>query len=167
MPVEIQIQSKELVDLVEQFNAIDAKKLERAMKRAARKAARWVSTRTIRAVSKETRIQQKVIRNRRKNARGGKTGVWLGLNPVGVGRLNPKQTKTGVRAARQTYTGAFILPSGAVAVREGRARLPIATLRIPIYDRGIAAAEDLRDGGSEEFEREFERLLTVELAGGF
>ena len=169
MPFELTIDAEDLEDIVRAVGATEAQAV-RALKRAGRHAARWTGTRVVRRVSKSTKIQQKVLRTRRGKAHGNAAGVWFGLNPVGVGRLKPRQNRRGVRAGGQQYDGAFVRSKGAGPVvykRRGADRLPIEALRLPIYRQGLNAAEDLRNDAAIEFVREFERLLKVELNGGF
>lgn len=103
----------------------------RAWRRALRKTANWVKGQTAKAVSKETKIAQKVIRQRlyfflRSKAEGK---VWLGLNRIEAHRLGKvRQTRKGVSAGRFSFPGAWlkkkVAPEGPIYRRVGENRLP-------------------------------------------
>lgn len=112
---------------------------QKALTSTLRKMANWLRARSVKGMSAELAIQQKIIRRRlkatrlKKSARGSEIGVWFGLNPVALVYLQAKQDKRkggGVRAAGGRFVkGAFIarMPGEhrGVYSRRGKARLPI------------------------------------------
>lgn len=87
------------------------KVMQKSIISARRKAAKWVRTQLVRALSKETQIPASVLRNRVVLSRISIKGeVFIGLNPVSVSRLQPKQTKAGVKAKGGLHVqGAFVV----------------------------------------------------------
>jgi hypothetical protein len=86
----------------------------RTWRRTLRKVANWIKSRAAREVSRETKIAQKVIRQRlyfflRSKAEGK---VWLGMNPLEAARLGkPRQTRTGVTVGKFRFDRAWIYRS--------------------------------------------------------
>lgn len=87
--------------------------VQKSIVSARRKAAKWVRTQLVRALSKETQIPASVLRNRVVLSRISIKGeVFIGLNPVSVSRLQPRQTKAGVKAKGGLHVkGAFVVQS--------------------------------------------------------
>ncbi|WP_430735384.1 hypothetical protein [Halodesulfovibrio aestuarii] len=100
-----------------EFNALvgdllaSPKEVQKSIISARRKAAKWVRTQIVRSLSKETQIPPSLLRNRVVLSRISIKGeMFIGLNPVSVSRLQPKQTKAGVKAkGGLTVKGAFIV----------------------------------------------------------
>lgn len=117
--------------------AATEKQAQRALNSTLRKMAAWLRTRSMRGLSKELELQQRILRRRLKAAKlrvsggGSEITVWFGLNPVGLVYLQAKQGSSGVAAAGGRFVkSAFIAktPGGGSQVfkRMGRARLPVA-----------------------------------------
>lgn len=88
--------------------------MQNAWRRALRKTSVWIKGQTAKAVSKGTKIPQKMLRRRvyffLKSYDTGK--VWLGLNAVEAESLgNPRQTKSGVTAGHHRFKSAWIYNS--------------------------------------------------------
>ncbi len=100
----------EFNELVEDLLA-SPKVVQKSIISARRKAAKWVRTQVVRALSKETQIPASVLRNRVVLSRISIKGeMFIGLNPVSVSRLQPKQTKAGVKAkGGLNVKGAFVV----------------------------------------------------------
>lgn len=87
------------------------KQIDAACRRAVSKLSRHLKTVTLRGVSQITGIKQSVLRKRLFISFGGgrKTArLWFGLYAVPLREMNPKQTKTGVRAGKLERRHAFI-----------------------------------------------------------
>lgn len=117
-----------------------------AWRRTLRKTANWVKSQTAKAVSKETRIPQKLLRQRLYFfLRSRNTGkVWLGLNAIEAHRLgNPKQTRRGVTVGRHRFEGAWMMskaaPDGPVYRRKGKDRMPYEMVKKDWSGQGEAA----------------------------
>ena len=124
--------------------------MRNAWRRTLRKTTVWIKGQTARAVAKETRIPQKVLRSRvyffLKSYDTGK--VWLGLNAVEAERLgNPRQTRSGVTAGRHRFKGAWMMkniaPNGPVYRRTGKKRLPYERVKYDFADTGEAAFRNI------------------------
>lgn len=88
--------------------------MQNAWRRTLRKTSVWIKGQVAKAVSKDSKIPQKVLRSRiyffLKSYDTGK--VWLGLNAVEADRLGtPRQTRTGVTAGRHQFKSAWIYRS--------------------------------------------------------
>jgi len=126
----------------------DARKRE--VREAVREAIKSAKDLRIRdyAVSKiatETGLEARVIRAAsriRVGTHRDRLTVWFGLNPIGLNKMRPKQTKEGVSAGPARVPGGFIVKKIArnVFVRKGRSRLPIVKQTYDIRDKGETAA---------------------------
>lgn len=89
--------------------------MQNAWRRTLRKTANWVKSQTAKAVSKETRVPQKVIKKRlffSMKPGGNSCRVWLGLNPLEADFLGrPRQTRTGVTVGSHRFKSAWIYRS--------------------------------------------------------
>lgn len=120
--------------------------MKNAWRRTLRKTNVWIKGQVAKAVSKDSKIPQKVLRGRiyffLKSYDTGK--VWLGLNAVEAERLgNPKQTRSGITAGRFRFQSAWVMkrvaPDGPVYRRTGKARLPYERVKYDWADAGEAA----------------------------
>lgn len=87
--------------------------IDKAEIRALNKTARWVKTQVVRETSQAAKIAGKIVRDRIRILRASKrrafAKVWYGLNPIPARLLgNVRQTKSGVRAGRHSFPGAFV-----------------------------------------------------------
>lgn len=135
--------------------------MQNAWRRTLRKTANWVKSQTAKAVSKEAKIPQKVLRSRLYFfLRSRDTGkVWLGLNAIEANRLGrPRQTRKGVTVGRHRFDGAWMMknvaPDGPVYRRTGKDRLPYEQVK---YDwEGVGEAAFREAAAKAE-----ERLMVV------
>lgn len=93
---------------------LSPKAMQNAWRRTLRKTHVWIKGQVAKAVSKNSKIPQKVLRSRiyffLKSYDTGK--VWLGLNAVEADRLGiARQTRTGVTAGRHPFKSAWIYRS--------------------------------------------------------
>ncbi len=81
----------------------------RAVKRADRRAVRWLVTHSVREIARELKIKQAPIRKRFQVHRDGElVKIWVGLLEVGAHYLgNVSQNVAGVKAGGQQYDSAF------------------------------------------------------------
>lgn len=137
----IVISADGLGEVVARFGALP-RKIESAKRRAINKVAKGVKSAAGKEIAGVVGVAQKVIKARiaSRAAAGGREGlVWFGLNPLSVTQSrfgNLRQAKTGARAGKLAFDGAFVasMPSGHRAVfrRYGKARLPIRTETLPL-----------------------------------
>lgn len=120
--------------------------MQNAWRRTLRKTSVWIKGQVAKAVSKDSKIPQKVLRSRiyffLKSYDTGK--VWLGLNAVEADRLGtPRQTRTGVTAGRHQFKSAWTMrkrvPNGPVYRRTGKARLPYERVKLDWAESGESA----------------------------
>lgn len=120
--------------------------MKNAWRRTLRKTNVWIKGQVAKAVSKDSKIPQKVLRGRiyffLKSYDTGK--VWLGLNAVEAERLgNPRQTRTGITAGRHRFKSAWTMrkraPNGSVYRRSGKERLPYERVKLDWAESGESA----------------------------
>jgi len=140
----------------------------RVMRSAVTKTARWAATRFRGKLGKGLGISGTVINSRMvvdiKSAEYGHARVWLGLKPIGLHRLNPRETASGVTTDVVSVYGAFIaLDPRIVFKRQGRTRLKIDKQTLPIEDRAAPIIADIfRQVEAKlagNFERAYEQVL--------
>lgn len=166
MPVDVSIQADSIAEVVRTLGATEAQ-AERALRRAVRHAARWASSRVVRAVSAASNVRAKVLRGRQ--GRGDASSVEMDLSPVDVGLLDPRASGDGISAAGRSYSGGFVRQKRGELVayrRRGAERYPIDILRQPIEADGMRALDRLSDAAGAELVREFERALSQEMGRG-
>lgn len=163
--VKVEIDVKQVLDLM---HGLPPSAMQNAWRRALRKTSNWVKSQTAKAVSVETRIPQKLLRQRLYFfLRSRDTGkVWLGLNAIEADRLgDPRQQPFGVTVGRNRFMSAWIYRSrfsdggkdantGKVFRRVGKSRLPYARVKVD-WDQAGAAAFRASAAKAEE------RLLVV------
>lgn len=143
-----------------------------ALRSTLSKLAAWMRTKSVRGLSTELQIQQKLIRRRLKSfrmkrtAEGGTITVWYGLDPIALIHLGARQTKAGVTAGQHKRDGAFIAPGSngnrQVFKRRGSARLPLNKERLDVEDKAATYLED-HVIGDMEFEAQFYKFFEHEL----
>lgn len=122
---------------------------KKSMRTAVQRVSRWASNEAKRRIGKAANVTGKVIKGRMAvflDDSGGR--VWVGLKPVPLNRLKPRQTGSGVIAGPAKRPGAFIIGKfgGHVFQREGRSRFPIHKADPhPIEDQGRAALFSIAD----------------------
>lgn len=140
---------------------LSANASQAAWRRTLRKTGQWVKSQTAKAVSHETRIPQKLLRQRLyfflRSRDSGK--VWLGLNAMEAHRLGkPRQTRSGISVGRHRFDQAWQMrkraPDGPVYRRTTAARRPYEVVKVDWAGPGEAAFRQAA-GRAEE------RLLTV------
>lgn len=140
---------------------LSPKAMQNAWRRSLRKTHVWIKGQVAKAVSKNSKIPQKVLRSRiyffLKSYDTGK--VWLGLNAVEAERLGyPRQTRTGITAGRFRFQSAWVMkrvaPDGPVYRRTGKARLPYERVKYDWADAGESAFRSVATLAEQ-------RLLTI------
>lgn len=169
MPMILDIDDSELDAIARSVGATE-KIAVQAGRAAVRKTMRWASTRVRRAVAAKLNVPQKAIKNRFKMRQpGGRAmsgAIWIGLDPINPIYANARETRSGVRAAGgRTWGGAFIARGRGgtglrVFKRQGKARLPLDTIRISVADEVNAAIKGTLLRGIEDF---FVRTFTHEV----
>ncbi|HDT2084610.1 TPA: hypothetical protein RCG82_000621 [Enterobacter roggenkampii] len=156
--IKVDIDVGQVLALTQGFSANAS---QAAWRRTLRKTGRWVKAQTAKAVSHETRIPQKLLRQRLyfflRSRDSGK--VWLGLNAIEAHRLGkPRQTRSGISVGRHRFDRAWQMrrraPDGPVYRRTTAARRPYEVVKVDWAGPGEAAFR-------QAAERAEERLLTV------
>lgn len=145
---QLQIQPDELLKIAEKFAATQ-KQFEQALNRSLKRTARHARTTLAKEVSKSLKIRSKTIKNRiilDLHGNDKSLRLWIGLNPIGLHRLNPKQNKSGTKFGRgNTRKGAFLvhMPNGSrlVMKRKRQSAYPLEKQSLNIFETGIAAIE--------------------------
>lgn len=160
------------IDRLVQDLAATEEQAEKALRSTLVKVASWLRTRSVRGLSKELAVQQKVLRRRlktfrlKKSADGASITVWYGLDPVALIYLGARKTGRGVTAGKHKRDGAFIAKGAnankQVFKRRGKARLPIDKQVLDINDQAETYLEDKLIGGAE-LESYFFTVLEREL----
>jgi len=146
--------------------------MQAAWRRTLRKTGVWIKSQTAKAVSKETKIPQKVLRARISyySKWDGTGKVWLGLNPLEAHRIAYGQAHNagrGVTVGRNRFPGAWMMPVYAgksgqrrytgkeiVMQRIGKSRLPIEKVMFDWEQSGRKSLEIVA-------ERVKERLMVI------
>lgn len=132
-----------------------AREAELALRSTVNRSTRWLGTQIRRKLARDVGVPQRVLRRRlvqgRVRVRNGQLQVeiWIGINPIDLVDLSPRQNSRGVRTRVGTQAGAFIRsPRGREGVfkREGRARLPLDRLSHPIDDQAVASIQSAAAG---------------------
>ena len=82
------------------------KQVNAALSRTLNKMAKWIQTRTVKGLSAELQVMQKVLRRRMrkttilKTSTGWTINLWYGLNEISLIHLNARETKRGVTAGK-------------------------------------------------------------------
>lgn len=152
-PVKIDFDDKEFFEFSE---VLTPSAIERAMKRAVRKTAKWVRTHLLREV-KDIGIKRKIIvhrvrlynKNWREGIAGGKAAkVWFGVDPLEADRIaKPIKMSKGYRVKKWKFPTAFMPKSGRYAgklyQRTTKKRLPIMRSKVEIDDAANKAMEKI------------------------
>jgi hypothetical protein len=134
-----------------------------AMKIAIARVSRWAGNEVRRKVASAVKVKGGIIKGRMFVGISDQKGrVWLGLSPIKLNRLNPRQTASGVTAGPAKRPGAFIVEKfgGNVFERKGKARLPIEkSAGHDIRSEGDAAMAAVKEQIGPRLLAEFERAL--------
>ncbi|QDQ28240.1 phage tail protein [Chitinimonas arctica] len=142
-PLKVQLDTRQVNDLL---NGLPPAAMQAAWRRTLRKTSTWVKSQIAKIVAKDTKVPQKVLRQRLyfflRSRDAGK--VWLGLNPLQANRLGtPRQTRRGVTVGKHRFAGAWTMaqraPAGPVFQRTGKGRYPIAEVKLEWDAPGEAA----------------------------
>jgi len=160
----VQFDASDLDNIAIGFGATTVE-INKAIKRATNRTTKWLRTQILRTSSEAIKVTQKNFRKRLflKIDRDNYGSIWVGLNPISLSLLSPRQNKRGVRAKSIFRESAFILPkSGLVAKRKGKKRFPIQKQVMPIDEvmNGLLKNRIFRsDMVAEKFMKEFESNL--------
>ncbi|QDQ24933.1 phage tail protein [Chitinimonas arctica] len=141
--LKVELDTHQFFDLL---HALPPSAMQAAWRRTLRKTSTWVKAQVAKTVAQDTRVPQKVLRQRLyfflHSRDSGK--VWLGLNPLQAHRLGKsRQTRRGVSVGRHRFAGAWTMaqraPTGPVFQRTGKARYPITEVKLDWDDPGEAA----------------------------
>ena len=159
--------------MVDAYGATEAQ-FTAAMRSTYGRMARWLRTQSVRGLSSQLRIPQKILRRRLRTyrlqggvgSRGEGAKVWYGLRPIPFSALSPRETSKGVRTAGGRFEeGAFIAKLfGRLQVlkRVGKARVPLRAVYADIVDESTIYIED-NLVGTAEFDAQFFKILEREL----
>lgn len=160
MSDRITIEARGIEEFAYELGA-DISRAEPAMRTAVIKTTRWAGNEARRKVAKVTKVSGRVLKGRMVVDASGDFGrVWVGLKPINLKRLNPRQTGSGVTAGPAKRPGAFISSAigGHVFERVGASRLPIRkSAPHDIEDAGSAAVVEVSRLIEDRLMKEFER----------
>jgi hypothetical protein len=165
--IDLQIDGHQLDQLVLDVAATEDQ-ARKALRSTLNKMAAWLRVRSVKGLSKQLQMQQKVIRRRLRAVKfkdtpdGGVAKVWYGLNPVGLIYLNAKENSRGVTAQGGRFVQGGFIGAKQVFKRVGKGRLPIQKQEAPVQK---PAESYLADAGimSAEFEAQFWKTFEHEL----
>jgi hypothetical protein len=169
--IDLEVSSEGLQQIQLDLAATEAQAIK-ALNSTLTKMAAWLRSKSVKGLSAELQIQQKVLRRRLRAFRisrhpnGGQITVWYGLDPIALIYLGARQTRAGVSAMGGRFVqSGFIAPTQGgrqVFKRRGKARLPIDKQRAEIEDKANTYIED-QLLGTEEFEARFFTIFEREL----
>ena len=170
--IDLEIDAEGLQQVALDLAATDAQ-AEQALNSTLVKMAAWLRSKSVKGLSQNLVVPQKVIRRRLKSFRlqrrasGSEITVWYGLDPIALIYLQARQNKSGVKAYGGRFVqSAFIAPGAngnrQVFKRRGKARLPIEKQRTDIEDKANTYIEDELVGAAE-FEERFFKTFEHEL----
>lgn len=169
--VSLDVQALGLDRVIADLDATAAQ-ADKALASTLVRMAGWLKARSVKGLSKELAIQQKVVRRRLKSFRvkrspsGSSITIWYGLDPVALIYLGARETGTGVTAGKHKRQGAFIARGknggSQVFKRTGKSRLPLEKQVLDVNDKAATYLEDSLIGGAE-FEAQFYKTFEREL----
>ncbi|QDQ25290.1 phage tail protein [Chitinimonas arctica] len=142
-PLKVELDTRQVDELL---RGLPPSAMQAAWRRTLRKISTWVKSQVAKLIAKDTKVPQKVLRQRLyfflRSRDSGK--VWLGLNPLQANRLGtPRQTRRGITVGKHRFAGAWTMaqraPTGPVFQRTGKARYPIVEVKLEWDDPGEAA----------------------------
>jgi hypothetical protein len=159
--IGINASSPDFARIAAEFQATE-RQIHAAIKRAVSRTTRWAAKEAPRRVSKAVSVAAKIVKDRVYFRvlldRDGYGRVWVGLRPISLGALNPRQTKAGVSAGPARVPGAFIAKEQ-VFKRRGKERLPLDRQALEIEAEGRAIVDALGEELAPKCLSEFEREL--------
>jgi hypothetical protein len=152
VPIELEIDVAELEGFGLKLEA-SARDMERAVRTAANRTARWARTQIARGLAARLGVPKDALAGKRLTAKSGRSGakVWIALNPLNAYKASPSQMaaligplrageRRGLRAGGVDFAGAFVMTSkhgGKAAVqRRGRARFPLEAASLDVATPG-------------------------------
>lgn len=160
---ELYINAKGLDDALLELGGGSQEQIDKAMKAAVSRTARWASAQLRKRTAKLIRVSSRVIKGRiGLFFNDGTARLWFGLWAVDLKRMNPRQTASGVVAGPASRKGAFISKDlgGHVYQRTGKSRLPIERVEgHPIEKEGYAALAEVAKEIEPRILLEFERAF--------
>ncbi|KAF1017673.1 MAG: hypothetical protein GAK31_00941 [Stenotrophomonas maltophilia] len=170
--ISIDITGAEIQCLADKVEATE-EQLRAALRSAYGKMGRWLRTQSVRGLSGQLKIPQKILRGRTKTYRlqhgmddlsGVK--VWYGIKDISFSRLSPRRRAKGVSAHGGRFEpGAFIAKlygKNEVLKRAGKRRVPLSVVYADIADDAITYIEDVLVG-TAVFDAQFYKFLDHEL----
>lgn len=169
--IELDIDSSDLVRAAREIGASE-RQVRAALRTTVNKMAAWAKTRSVRELSSELRMTQRIIRRRlratrtRQSAQGVQASVWYGTLPVSLIHLGARKAKGGVRAQGGRFVQSAFIARGRggreqVFKRKGRERLPIERQREAIAAPTQQHVEQLAE--ARAFEQRFQQVFDHEL----
>jgi hypothetical protein len=141
MPFELDIDVDELRHLADQLE-VDKKAMMASARSAAIQAARWARVQTQRGLSARLGVPSGAVA-KRANAkkRGSGARLWVGLDPLNIVVAKPTTTRSGLRAGREEFFGAFEAKGKYSAKpialrRKGSARNPLESVAFDVAAAG-------------------------------
>ena len=148
-----------------------------AAMRAINKTALWLKSQSVKEISTQKKLQQKIIRDRlnviKASTSSLKALVVASLYGIKASLLsNMRQTSTGAKAAKMEFKGAFVatMPTGhrGIFKRKGASRLPIREVVLPLEPVASNIIKGFVDSGAADkfiqyFRHELGFILKVSL----
>lgn len=169
--IELDLDAQGIHTAIADLQATEAQ-VNKALGSTLGKMAAWMRAKSIKGLSGELQVQQKILRRRLKSFRmkrtadGGSITVWYGLDPIALIHMGARQNKRGVTAGKHKRDGAFIAPGRnggrQVFKRRSGARLPLDKQRLDIKDKAEIYLED-KVIGDVSFEAQFYKFFEHEL----
>ena len=148
-----------------------------AAMRALNKTALWLKSQSVKEISAQKKLQQKIIRERLKLIKASKSSLkalvvasLYGIKASLLGSM--RQTAIGAKAGKSQFTGAFVatMPTGhrGIFKRKTKSRLPIREVVLPLEPVASNIIKGFVDSGAGEkfiqyFRHELGFILKVSL----
>lgn len=164
--MEVTLNAAEIENAAKDLEASDSqvkKALRRAFIFTGRRARKDVAKR----VREATRVKSSVLKNRiiiDLSKKGDPYGrIWIGLNPIPLKWMNPRQTRRGVSAGPARAPGAFVTRWG-VFRRQGESAYPLDFLIYDIEPDARQAVESTFPEIADYFHKTFMQELNWEIS---
>lgn len=160
--------NNEVDNIIAAFEATKIQ-VETALMRALNKTALWLKSQSVKEISKEKALKQKLIRERlhviKSNRKQLVARVIASLHGVKAHQIgNMRQTKTGAKAGKRHFKGAFVatMPTGHTGIykRKGRKKLPIREVVFPLEPVASNVIKYITD---DKAAQQFTKLFTHEM----